>query len=254
MKRIVLSVMFFLAAALIFGQELSNVHANKTDGQGRKQGHWKVYDTNGNIKLEGNYVNGKPIGLFKFFYPDGHKKALINNLDSGKVTYATLFHENGNLMAKGKYLKQQKDSLWQYFDQENGKLLSEEFYSDGKKQGIVKTYYPSGEVAEEVTYKNDVKDGPWKQYFTDGAIKGKGTYVNGEPDGMYIMYHINGNVQVSGKYAAGEKEGVWVYLSSIGQMEKKEIYQKGLLISEENMETKNDSTLQQKVEPVLKDN
>ena len=240
MKRIILLISCLMLAGFVSAQEFTETHTNKTDAKGRKQGHWRVFDTNGNIKMEGNYVDGNPQGQFDYFYPDGHKKAVILNYDNGKVAYATLYHPNGNLMAKGKYLNQQKDSLWNYYDQDEGKLVSEEFYKQGKIEGVAKTFYPTGQIAEEQTYKNGLKDGPWAQYFTDGALKGKGEFKDGKPAGMYILYHLNGNVQVSGKYVDGEKDGPWIYLTRIGELEKKEIYDKGNLVSEQTMDVKAD--------------
>ena len=49
---------------------------------------------------------------------------------------------------------------------------------------------------------------------------------------------MNGNVEVSGKYVNGEKDGTWVYLTKIGEMEKKEVYDKGKMVSEQIMDVK----------------
>jgi antitoxin component YwqK of YwqJK toxin-antitoxin module len=212
---------------------LGSTHINHVDQKGRKQGAWKVYDANGELKYRGNYVDGKPVGEFVYYYPDGLKKAIVNNLDSGKISYIRMFHKDGKLMAEGKYIDKLKDSTWLYYSGEDGTLTLEEQYDLGVKQGNWKTYYPSGQVMEVVHYKDDQKEGPWIQYFSDGSMKAEGTYINGELEGLFVLKHMNGNVEVSGTYRKGKKEDTWVHLNEIGELIKKEVYKNGVLIKSE---------------------
>lgn len=51
---------------------------------------------------------------------------LIANYDNGLVTGSfQKFHENGNLMEEGEYIKMKKVGVWKYYD-ENGILLKTE--------------------------------------------------------------------------------------------------------------------------------
>src|SRR5665647_835317 len=100
MKYLILAGLLYLIVPFALAQEITDTHINKADASGRKQGIWKVYDEKGNLKYTGMYVNGKPAGIFKFYYPGGQVKAIVNQLDSGKVSYAKNFHPNGNLMAE----------------------------------------------------------------------------------------------------------------------------------------------------------
>ena len=76
-------------------------------------------------------------GIFKFYYPEGKVKAVVNQLDSGKISYTKNYHPNGNLMAAGKYVNQKKDSTWLYYSEEEGKLSLEEHYvnTSGREYG-----------------------------------------------------------------------------------------------------------------------
>jgi antitoxin component YwqK of YwqJK toxin-antitoxin module len=233
MKRLILIGFFQLLLYSSFSQAITDNHINQADNLGRKQGVWRIYDDDGNLKFTGAYYNGKPISDFKFFYPGGKIKAVIIHIDSGRVSYAKNYYENGNMMATGKYIGQKKDSTWTFYSEEDGKLSVEENYTEGLKNGLSRTYYPEGQVAEQFIYVNDKKDGEWLQYFTDGKVKLKATYKNDLIEGLYIMYHFNGMVEVSGNYSNNLKDGTWVYMSDIGEMEKREIYKDGFLEKQE---------------------
>ena len=230
MKYHLILLLALIVAVSVQGQEYTSSHINKSDGSGRKQGLWRVYDGNGNLKFEGNYANDRPMGEFRYFFPNGKTKAIVNNLDSGRVSYVKMFYQGGQLMAAGKYTGQQKDSSWTFYSELDGTLVSEEQYAGGSAAGTWKSYYPSGQVAEEYAYVNGKKEGEWIQYFSDGVVKSHGTYRDGMLDGLYVINHLNGSVQVSGSYAMSKKTGAWVYLSEIGELEKREEYKNGVLI------------------------
>lgn len=230
MKQVIIVLIVMISFSMAFSQELTESHINKVDHEGRKQGIWKVYDGTGNLKYRGEYLNGKPVGEFKYYYSNGRVKAVLIHRDNGRETYSTHFHPNGKMMAQGKYAGQVKDSTWLYYNEEDGALSAEEHYLNSRKEGIWKTYYPEGQVTEEITYRDDAKDGPWQQYFTDGSIKLKASYVEDKLEGLYVIYHLNGNVEISGTFLNGQKHSSWVYLDDKGVLEKREEYDHGRLL------------------------
>jgi antitoxin component YwqK of YwqJK toxin-antitoxin module len=219
-------------------QELTDSHINKVDSKGRRQGFWKVYDGDGNLKFTGEFHDGRPMGEFRYFYPNGRLKAVVINQDSGRIARTTNYYVNGNVMATGKYLDQKKDSTWLYFTEEESAPASEEIYRSGIKDGIWKIFYPDGKTAEEITYLNDKKEGPWVQYFTDGTVKMKTTYIADKLEGMYVVYHLNGKVEVSGSYLHDTKHGTWVHLTDIEELERREEYEHGKLVHQEIFDVK----------------
>ena len=232
MKRSIYLALMIFAALFVRSQEMTDSHINKSDREGRRQGLWKVYDEVGNLKYTGDYLDGKPIGTFTYYYPEGEVKALVRHSEGGGAAYVKNYHRNGKLMAEGKYTDQKKDSTWLYYNESDGSLSLEEYYQNTVKEGVWKTFYPEGQVAEEVIYIHDRKDGPWTQYFTDGKVKLKAAYVNDQIEGQYIVYHLNGMVEVSGFFQNSFKNGTWVYFNDKGDMEKREEYQSGKLISQ----------------------
>jgi antitoxin component YwqK of YwqJK toxin-antitoxin module len=236
MKCLILAGLLSLIVFCVNAQEITDTHINKADASGRRQGVWRVYDDDGNLKFTGEYINGKPSGIFTYYYAKGKVKAIVNQLDSGKVSYTRNYHPNGNIMAEGKYVNQKKDSTWLYYSEEEGTLSSEEHYVNTLKEGVWKTYYPEGQVAEEIIYRNDLKEGPWIRNFTDGTIKMKTTFIKDQIEGLYVVYHLNGNVAVSGSFVHSNKNGTWVYLNDIGELEKREEYENGKLLKQEIIE------------------
>lgn len=233
MKHLFFLIFLLACLQLAHAQEFADTHINKVDVQGRRQGFWKVYDGDGNLKYTGEFFNNKPLGEFKYYFPNGKTKAIIFHQDSGRISYTTNYYSNGNIMARGKYVDQKKDSTWLYYTEEDAKLASEEFYVIGSREGVWKVYYPEGNLAEEMNYRANVRQGPWTLYFTDGNIKLKATYIDDKLEGTYLIYHLNGNVEVSGSFLHDNKHGTWVYLSDLGELQKREEYVNGKLESQE---------------------
>lgn len=48
---------------------------------------------------------------------------------------------------------------------ETGELKEEQFYIDGKKEGVWKTYYKNGKIKSKGKYRNGEKVGVWKTFY-----------------------------------------------------------------------------------------
>ncbi len=230
MNRFFLSLFAFL---LVFQSvNAQQTQRNQTDEQGRKQGYWKKFDQMGYVSYEGNFVDGIPIGEFKYYYPNGKIKAVSMMSENGKLSRTKMYHCNGRLMAEGKFFEQKKDSIWNYYSEYDGILLSTEIYKDRLKSGVWKNFYPDGKTAEIFTYENDQRNGSWMQYYTDGTIKLEGNFVNDKKEGAFKMFHPNGQLQVSGQYKNDLKDGLWTEFDENGEKIKEGQYRLGRLISE----------------------
>lgn len=210
-------VILFVIASLVFPLSLVSQNINQTDANGQKQGTWTKTYSNGVPRYEGQFKNNQPVGEFKYYYETGNLKAVTVFSTDGIVARTKTFHENKQPMAEGKYIKQKRDSVWLFYSDVDGKLISSETYKKGLLHGTTKTLYPeTGNVAESIEYKNGIKDGSYKKYFPDGALMTEGTYVNDLLDGKFILYHPNGEVQVKGKYKNGRQIGNWNYFDEDG--------------------------------------
>ncbi len=199
----------------------------QTDANGKKQGYWKKKDEKTNkLIYEGLFKDDKPQGIFKYYYPHDTIKAIMNFKQDGKIAYSTMFHPTGKKMAYGKYIGEDKDSVWTYFD-EKAVLISRETYSKGKKDGMEYVYFPDGVVSEERKYKAGKMDGPFKLYYDKNLVKSEGVYVNGQLDGKNAFYFPNGVTAAVGYYKNGYKTGPWIYRDKTGKVKEKELYKPG---------------------------
>ncbi len=227
----VLLILLLLISFITDGQ-------NKTDAAGQKQGHWVKTDSKTGKKIyEGDFKNDKPLGTFKYYYPgnDSLRTIMVFRPD-GKTALATMYHLNGKMQAKGKYVNEQKDSVWNYYD-ETSKLLSVENYSLGKKNGKALVYYQNGNLAEEKTYKLDVLEGAFKQYYDNKKVKGEGAYSNSQFIGKCSYYYPNGVVAATGVYEKGGiKKGIWIYKTIENKLESREIWVNGKQLNDKEAE------------------
>ncbi|TAL57130.1 MAG: hypothetical protein EPN85_14565 [Bacteroidetes bacterium] len=185
------------------------------DEAGNQQGSWTEYHFAGQIKARGVYDNGTRTGEWIFYHP------------------------NGKTEQKGKYDKKGKpQSLWQWF-YDNGKLLREENYLNGKREGALTEWNDSGRVItkgeyvdglkegkwfyqiqdyrEEGVYKSDQKDGPWESYYVENnKVRFAGKFIEGFPDGKHSYYFYDGKLSEEGKYVMGNKNGKWEYYNPDG--------------------------------------
>ncbi len=211
----------------------SAVQAQTTDKQGRKQGYWKKTDEKTKKLLyEGMFKDDKPVGTFKYYYPNDSIKAVMTFRSAGSASYAKLYHPSGKRMAEGPYAgKDIKDSIWTYYDEE-GMLLSRETYVKGLKEGKSYVYTPDGQISEEKTFRSGKEEGAFKQYYEPNKPKTIGTFKAGKLEGRAVYLYPNGVEAAAGYYREGLKNGPWIYRDSNGKVTERELYKNGELASE----------------------
>jgi antitoxin component YwqK of YwqJK toxin-antitoxin module len=202
---------------------------NKTDPQGRKQGHWIKKYSNESIIYEGYFKDNHPVGEFKRYYENKILKSQLIYSDDGKEAVATTYHPNGYISSKGTYINQMKEGKWQFFSAStDGYLISEENYTANLRNGQSFKFYPDNTIAESVSYHNDLRNGEWKQYYHGGAICLKSYYVDGKLEGTYEVWFENGRPEFSGKYKNDAREGFWLMYNSDGTLKYRIEYKGGV--------------------------
>jgi len=243
---------------------------NRTDKFDLKQGSWKYFWENGNLKMEGTYQNDKKKGYFKYYDEAGNFKyvekydndVLITDApETRQMEVKTAYHANGKPSITATYYKGVPEGIRREFDEEgnvikgyvfaNGILKFEGITDEnGKRQGLWREFYLSGELKSEGHYINSNQDGVWKFYFEKQKVEVEGRYKNGKKegtwywyypngevlqeenwyqgklDGVFVEYDENGNVSVKGSYLEGTEEGEWVY--SQGTAIEKGVYSDGM--------------------------
>ena len=74
----------------------------------------------------------------------------------------------------------------------SGEKLLERFYSDGKREGIFKQWWPNGRLRYLFNYENDVFQGKQIVHFPDGKIREESNYQSGEKEGIQRVWDEKG--------------------------------------------------------------
>ena len=181
------------------------------------KGNIKVFNQDGDLIFEGEYLNGKRNGKGKEYNKynklifDGEFKNDkrwngkgydgLNNLayelinGKGKVKD----FEYGNFRFEGEYLNGERNGKGKEF-YESGDLLFEGEYLNGKKNGKGKEYYGMNELKYDGEYLNGEKNGKGKEYSIDGKLKFEGIYL--------YSFKLSGKEYLKGKL---EYEGDYLY-------------------------------------------
>ena len=139
------------------------------EAQGLEQGHWVYYHINGMKWTEGDYRDGKKVGVWKVWFDNG-KLAQEYNAENGPFTS---WYQSGQVESKGQF-------------------------ANGKRSGNWTFYHTNGKLFKEVTYVADSVDGPVTEYFDDGAKYFEGTYQMGELEGYACWWTRAGQKDMEG--------------------------------------------------------
>ena len=163
------------------------------------------------MRYRGHFSDDKPYGVFKNYYDEGDSLESIRVYSyDGKSAYAHLFFTTGALYAEGKYINEQKDSIWKFYN-DLQRLVQKDQYKNGKKNGKSVLFYPNtGNILEVKNWKNDSADGPFQQYYDEGGVMEEGTYAHGQLQDTLYIYDTQGKITVKGTYLNDMHEGNWI--------------------------------------------
>lgn len=178
---------------------------NRIDNQGRRQGRWVKTDTDGSRIFEGEFKDGKEVGVFNYYYPDGKLKIRNTFTIPGRYCSHEAYDSQGRLLTRGFYDQKNRDSLWTFYNEE-GRIVKQASYRMGIKQGLHIVFNAKGDTAEVSSWSDNHRHGRWwKRIGTSGYITA--TYVNGAIEGRLVEYDDKGLIARDGNYRKGLKEG-----------------------------------------------
>jgi antitoxin component YwqK of YwqJK toxin-antitoxin module len=202
---------------------------NQTDSKGRKQGHWIKKYPDQSLLYDGYFKDDHPIGEFKRYYEDKTLKSVLIFSSNGKEADALLYHPNGNLASKGRYVNQKKEGKWQFFSSMiKGYLISEDIYSGNIRNGLSVKFYPDSTIAEKIRYVNNIRQGEWTRYYPGGSILLKSNYLNDKIDGKFETWSEDGKPEYSGQYKNDARDGLWLIYNPDGTVKYRIEYVDGI--------------------------
>jgi len=176
------------------------------DEAGNRNGKWKDLYANGKIKAEGQYLNNRRSGMWKF-YNTSERIEQTGSFNSGRPDGNwKWYYEDGSLLREEEYFQGRRDGLCTEYSV-SGEVIQQGEYSDDEKNGAWK--YMSGDLTEQGRYIIGLKDGIWRSYYPDEKIKFKGNFIQGNPQGKQIYYYENGKIKEEQYFQMGIREKTW---------------------------------------------
>src|ERR1700756_414715 len=185
---------------------------------------FKAYFDDGNVKYEGGYVNGVPMGTHYRFHLSHRCDTVLVYIDSLE-TNQKQFHcfnisvpdsaynfQEGYLIERGPVdsLRRRQKEWIEY--NITGEFRSKGTYVDDKRIGNWEFFYPNQKIEQKGKYdKKGRLQGPWNWYYNNGNVLMKENYQNDKLEGEYEEYTEDGKLITKGEYLDNEKEGPWFY-------------------------------------------
>ncbi|MDZ4750984.1 MAG: toxin-antitoxin system YwqK family antitoxin [Flavobacteriales bacterium] len=217
----------------------------------RKEGVWRKFWPNGNLRSEITFEMGRPYGAYKVFYENSKIEEMGNWIDSKNIGAFKRWYSNGNPQQDFTFDSDGKRDGWQKYYHETGKTALELQVENGQESGICKRYNedgilqeerkfnngvvpPSGittykpavaEIAAADTYNKDLgKTSVKSEDSTNAALKFK-------PNGHNELYDNSGNLSQSGLFKEGRLwEGKLYRYNNNGILIRIEVYSQGKYI------------------------
>lgn len=201
---------------------------NKIDANGMKTGVWLKKYTNGNIRYQGQFVNDKEVGVFKFYseFYSTHPLVIKTYSGTNSICKVQFFTQTGVKESEGEMRGKLRVGKWTYYDGAGVKVVLEETYVNDKLSGEKRVFYPDGSLTEVSYYKKGKLNGESLRYTDKGKLIAKVPYQNGQIHGKIFYYHNTGIIHETGFYDEGKRVGRWEFyidgvLSGVDEPNKK---------------------------------
>ncbi len=200
---------------------------NQTDVNGLKQGLWQKKQDNGRLIYEGQFKDDKPVGEWKRYHPGGQLKALIEY--KGDTAFTQLFDVWRKKVAEGNFVNQKKEGVWKIYKE--NRVVADEEYRLGLKNGVSHRYYETGEVMEEKYWINNKEEGNYQVFYKNGQPYMQCKMKLGMRDGLFLTHFDNDRTEMEGGYKNNLRHGEWKYFDREGTHLYSLFYDNGQLLN-----------------------
>lgn len=192
-------------------------------GDGRKkEGIWREYYENGNIKKEEEYKDGELNGRFWEYDENGNailrmryesgKIVSEDDIDTGRIKIREENYLDGSIRYQGSFIEKDSVGIHRWFDS-LGNVKTAKIFNE---TGIL--------YAEGIIEKDGEMKGEWKYFDSKGNVISKGGYVDNKKYGEWNFFYPSGNLQQAGSYNGGKKTGKWIWYYENGKTWREEQY------------------------------
>lgn len=223
-KKKIMRLLFILFVIVPF---VSFSQINQTDANGLKQGEWQRKLSNGRLLYQGYFKDDKPVGEWKRYHPGGQVKALI--VYNGDTAKTQLFDVWQKKVAEGNYVNQKKEGAWKVY--KDKRLVADEEYKNGLKNGNSHRYYNTGELMEEKQWVDGMEDGDYQVFFKTGEPYIQCKMKQGVRNGLFISRYKNGANELVAEYKNNLRHGEWKYFDKKGNYLYSFFYENGKILN-----------------------
>jgi antitoxin component YwqK of YwqJK toxin-antitoxin module len=99
-----------------YDNEKTKLHEEYFEVNGKKEGIYKQYWKNGNLKEICNYINGEMNGIYKLYYETGPLFRICNYINYKKNGIYKTYCYNGQLISEVNYVDDEIDEIVKILD------------------------------------------------------------------------------------------------------------------------------------------
>ena len=203
----------FISFSQINAQQANNTF-NQLDTNNLKQGYWKItaemrQDTSyppDNTIEEGEYNNGRKVGLWVRYYPNGTKQSEISYVNGRPKGEYKTFYNNGKVEEEGSWVMQKNTGNFKRYYNNGEKMQEFVFDENGIRNGKQLYFYENGQVEVEVTVLDGKEEGTMKRYFDNGDLRSEVEVSEGKADNNTRKEYINNQKELVKRTPKVEKK------------------------------------------------
>ena len=159
-------------------------------------------------------------------------RAFINDKNNTYTGLHEIKTDNGIILSQVNYINGKKNGKANWYDYEGNKELEREYKND-LIDGIEIEWI--GKKRYETFFKNGKKDGHSVSFDDKNKKTGESNWKNGKQDGIEISYNDDGSKNIESNWKNGKKDGVenvWMIGGNGDNIRVEAIYKNGKLIDE----------------------
>lgn len=216
----------------------------------QKDGAFKDFHEDGQLKIEGQYKNKQRIGEWKSYHPNGQLSSAFSYTKGKRNEEYTSYFENGIVSRKTRKIdndyvtKAYYKSGTLFYEQifgdgfyreylEDGGLKIASNYVDGELNDVWKQFYDTGELEWTLDYKDGYREGVYRNYYKSGQLKLEGEMRKDQKDGEEKRYLENGQLEWMGRYDDDKFDKYWVQHDTLGNVITKIKFDNGTIENSE---------------------
>ena len=187
---------------------------------GKPEGQWLNYHTNGKIKSQGNRIDHELSGEWLFFDSTGIRVQSIEYIEGEKQGWEKKYSaDKENILIQETPFVGNLRSGWSSEFDSQGRLQRTIFYKENVPDGLGRKYALDGRIIAILEYQNGYlrsvqkvnrkdeqgrKNGLWKIWNKKGMLQEEGYWSNGVRNGIFKFYRLSGELDYLEKYEWGQ--------------------------------------------------